>query len=150
MTEQLPVGPGTTVTLHFSLRLEDGEEIDSNFDKDPATFTVGDGNLLPGFEKVLFGLMPGDKQEFTIPPEDGFGQHNPSNMQEMPRDQFGPDIELEEGLMLSFADAQKAELPGVVREFDDQRVLIDFNHPLAGRDILFKVAVLNVEPAQVH
>ena len=68
----------------------------------------------------------------------------------MPRDQFGPDIELEEGLMLSFADAQKAELPGVVREFDDQRVLIDFNHPLAGRDILFKVAVLNVEPAQVH
>ncbi len=150
MTEQLPIGPGTTVTLHFSLRLKDGHEIDSNFGKDPATFTVGDGNLLPGFEKALFGLKPGDKQALTISPEDGFGQHNPSNMQEMPRDQFGPDIELEEGLMLSFADAQKAELPGVVREFDDKRVVIDFNHPLAGRDILFDVAILNVEPAQVH
>lgn len=150
MTEQLPVGPGTTVTLHFSLRLEDGHEIDSNFEKDPATFTVGDGNLLPGFEKALFGLKPGDKQQFTVSPEDGFGQHNPSNMQEMPREHFGPDIELEEGLMLSFADAQKAELPGVVREFDDKRVVIDFNHPLAGREILFDVAILNVEPAQVH
>ncbi len=150
MTEQLPVGPGTTVTLHFALRLEDGHEIDSNFEKDPATFTVGDGNLLPGFEKALFGLKPGDKQQFIVSPEDGFGQHNPSNMQEMPREHFGPDIELEEGLMLSFADAQKAELPGVVREFDDKRVVIDFNHPLAGREILFDVAILNVEPAQVH
>ncbi|WP_347331147.1 FKBP-type peptidyl-prolyl cis-trans isomerase [Marinimicrobium locisalis] len=150
MTEQLPIGPGTTVTLHFALRLEDGEEIDSTYGKDPAVFTVGDGNLLPGFEQALFGLKPGDEQVLTIAPEDGFGQHNPSNIQEIPRDQFGDDIELEEGLMLSFADAKKAELPGVVSEFDDEKVVIDFNHPLAGRDILFDVAILNVEPAQVH
>lgn len=150
MTEQLPIGPGTTVTLHFALRLEDGEEIDSTYGKDPAVFTVGDGNLLPGFEQALFGLKPGDEQVLTISPEDGFGQHNPSNIQEIPRDQFGDDIELEEGLMLSFADAKKAELPGVVSEFDDEKVVIDFNHPLAGRDILFDVAILNVEPAQVH
>lgn len=150
MTEQLPVGPGTTVTLHFAVRLKDGEEIDSTFGKEPAVFTVGDGNLLPGFEKALFGLKAGDEEVLTIAPEDGFGQHNPSNLQEIPRAQFGDDIELEKGLMLSFADAQKAELPGVVSEFDDEKVVIDFNHPLAGRDILFDVAILNVEPAQVH
>lgn len=150
MTDQLPIGPGTTVTLHFALSLEGGEKIDSTFERAPATFTVGDGNLLPGFEKALFGLKTGARETLVITPEDGFGQHNPSNLQEIPRSQFDDDLELEEGLMLSFADAQKAELPGVVREFDDQRVVVDFNHPLAGRDILFEVDILNVEPAQVH
>ena len=150
MTELLAVGPGTTVTLHFALRLPEGEPIDSNFEREPAVFTVGDGNLLPGFEKALFGLKAGDREILTLGPEDGFGQYNPSNQQELPRTQFDPGLELEEGLMLSFADAQKAELPGVVREFDDQRVLVDFNHPLAGREILFDVAILKVEPAQVH
>lgn len=150
MTEPLAIGPGTTVTLHFSLRLPEGELIDSNFEQDPAVFTLGDGNLLPGFEKALFGLKAGSRATLTVGPEEGFGQYNPSNRQEIPRSQFDPDLELEEGLMLSFADAQKAELPGVVREFDDERVLVDFNHPLAGRDILFEVAILKVEPAQVH
>jgi FKBP-type peptidyl-prolyl cis-trans isomerase SlpA len=146
----LTIGPGTAVTLHFALRLPEGDEVDSNFEQDPATFTVGDGSLLPGFEKALFGLREGDRETLLIKPEDGFGQHNPSNIQEIPRQQFNPDIELSEGLVLSFADAQKAELPGVVRQFDDEVVVVDFNHPLAGRDILFDVAIIRIEPAQVH
>jgi FKBP-type peptidyl-prolyl cis-trans isomerase SlpA len=147
---ELMVGPGTSVTLHFALRLPSGEEIDSNFESEPATFTVGDEQMLPGFEKVLFGLKAGDTGAFHISPEDGFGQRNPSNVQEMPRDQFGEDLELQEGLVLSFADAQKTELPGVVREFDDERVVVDFNHPLAGREIVFEVAILRVEYAKLH
>ncbi|MGB3609489.1 MAG: peptidylprolyl isomerase [Cellvibrio sp.] len=147
---ELTVGPGTRVTLHFSLTLTTGDVIDSNFEREPATFTVGDGSLLVGFEKALFGMQEGDRETFLIKPEDGFGQRNPNNIQEIPRDQFSEDIELSEGLMLSFADAQKTELPGVVQRFDDQRVIVDFNHPLAGRDILFDVAILRIEPAQVH
>ncbi len=146
----LTLGPGTRVTLHFSLRLPDGEVIDSNFEREPATFTVGDGNLLQGFEKAIFGLQEGDRKTLTIKPEDGFGQRNPNNVQEIARNQFGADIQLEEGLMLSFADAQKTELPGVVKRFNDDVVTVDFNHPLAGRDIYFEVAILKVEPAQVH
>ena len=146
----LILGPGTTVTLHFALRLPGGEVIDSNFERDPATFTVGDGNLLLGFEKAIYGLQEGDKKTLVIKPEDSFGQRNPNNVQEIPRAQFGADIELSEGLMLSFADAQKTELPGVVRRFDDEVVVVDFNHPLAGREILFEVAILQIEPAQVH
>lgn len=146
----LTLGPGTKVTLHFALKLENGDVIDSNFEKDPATFTVGDGNLLAGFEKALFGLQEGARQTFIIKPEDGFGQPNPNNIQEIPRAQFGADIELTEGLMLSFADAQKAELAGVVRGFTEDVVFIDFNHPLAGREIIFDVAILRIEPAQVH
>jgi FKBP-type peptidyl-prolyl cis-trans isomerase SlpA len=146
----LTCGPGTRVTLHFALRLQDGKVIDSNFEREPATFTVGDGNLLQGFERAMIGLQEGDRKILTIKPEDGFGQRNPNNVQEIARNQFGSDIELSEGLMLSFADAQKTELPGVVKRFNDDVVVVDFNHPLAGRDILFEVAILNIEPAQVH
>ena len=146
----LTIGPGTKVTLHFALRLQDGEVIDSNFERDPATFVVGDGNLLPGFEKAMFGLAEGDKETFTITPEQGFGQRNPNNLQEFPRSEFAPDMELKEGLVLSFTDAQKTELPGVVSHFDENLVIVDFNHPLAGRDIVFDVAILKIEPVQVH
>jgi FKBP-type peptidyl-prolyl cis-trans isomerase SlpA len=148
--KDLIVGEGTRVTLHFALRLPDGELIDSNFERDPATFTVGDGNLLQGFEKAIFGLQEGDRKTVVIKPEHGFGQRNPNNVQEIPRGQFDAGLALEEGLVLSFADAQKTELPGVVKRFNDDVVTVDFNHPLAGRDIVFEVAILKIEPAQVH
>lgn len=146
----LTLGPGTKVTLHFALRLDNGQVIDSNFESDPATFTVGDGNLLVGFEKAMFGLTEGAHETLVIAPEDGFGQRNPNNLQEIPRAQFPSDVELSEGLMLSFADAQKTELPGVVSEITDDVVIVDFNHPLAGREILFEVEILKIEPVQVH
>lgn len=146
----LTIGFGTEVTLHFALSLEDGSTIDSNFGGEPVTFVVGDGNLLPGFEEALFGLQAGDEKSFVIPPEKGFGAHNPSNVQEFPRDEFPEDVELAEGLVLSFADAQQNELPGMVQEFDDNTVTVDFNHPLAGRDIEFNVRIIDVNPAVTH
>lgn len=147
---QLTIGEGTQVTLHFSLKLDEGQVVDSTFEGNPATFAVGDGNLLDGFEQVLFGLSAGSKESFVINPEQGFGQPNPNNFQDFSRDQFDPGLELEKGLMLSFADAKNAELPGVVVEFDEESVTIDFNHPLAGKDILFEVEILSVEPLVTH
>lgn len=143
----LVIGPDTRVTLHFSLKLDNGDVVDSNFDAEPASFVVGDGSLLPGFEKAIHGMKPGDKGAFVIKPEDGFGANNPNNRQSIPRDQFPSDVDLVKGLMLSFADAQKAELPGVVYDFDEQNVVVDFNHPLAGRDIVFDVEIINVQAA---
>ena len=139
------IGKGSTVTLHFAIKLEDGQLVDSNFEGSPATFTVGDGNLLEGFEKALFGLFEGSEQTIRILPENGFGAHNPSNIQTIPRKSFdGMEQELEEGLMISFADPQGGELPGVVASFDDDRVKVDFNHPLAGKTLQFEVKILNV------
>jgi len=149
-SQEIIVSEGTKVTLHFSITLASGELIDSTFEQEPATFTVGDGNLLEGFEEVVMGLSAGSKEVFTISPEKGFGQHNPSNLQTIKRDQFGDDITLEKGLVLSFADAQKAELPGVVAEFSDEEVVVDFNHPLAGKEVLFEVDIINVEPVVQH
>ena len=144
MSEQR-IGPDMQVTLHFSLSLENGERVDSTFDKKPATFKVGDGNLLPGFEQQLFGLKAGDKRTFQIAPEQGFGQHNPQNVQTMPRNQF-EGMELSEGLLVIFNDAAKTELPGIVKAFDDRQVTVDFNHPLAGKALTFDVEIFDVKP----
>lgn len=140
------IGPDKEVTLHFALKLENGDVVDSTFDKQPATFTFGDGNLLPGFELALQGLKAGDKRSLRIEPEHGFGQPNPQNVQVMPRSQF-EGMELSEGLMVIFQDAAKGELPGVVSHFDNQQVTVDFNHPLAGKVLTFEVEILDVKAA---
>ena len=143
MTEQR-IGQNTEVTLHFALRLENGDTVDSTFDKSPATFKVGDGSLLPGFETALFGFKAGDKRTLEILPENAFGQPNPQNVQVIPRSQF-KDMELSEGLLVIFNDAANTELPGVVKVFDDEQVTIDFNHPLAGKTLTFEVEIKDVK-----
>lgn len=142
MTEQR-IGPDKEVTLHFALKLANGDVVDSTFDKQPATFKVGDGNLLPGFEAALYGFKAGDKRSLQIEPENAFGQPNPQNVQVMPRSQFA-DMELSEGLLIIFNDAANTELPGVVKAFDEQQVTIDFNHPLAGKTLSFDVEIVEV------
>lgn len=146
----VPVSEGTRVYLNFSISLDDGSEVDTNFGGDPVDFVIGDGSLLPGFERLLFGMEPGDRQMFTVSPENAFGQPNDNNMQFLPRDQFDDDIELEIGLVFSFADASGGELPGMICAFDEEEVTVDFNHPLSGRTILFDVMVHRVEPAELH
>ena len=145
---KLEVELGTKVTLHFALVLEDGDVIDSNFETAPATFTVGDGNLLPGFESTLIGLENGDEREFTIPPEEAFGQHNPQNVQRVDRSNFDQQ-ELEVGAMFSFQNGD-GELPGVIIEFEDEEILVDFNHPLAGQNIIFQVKIMDITPQSLH
>ncbi|MDG9781775.1 FKBP-type peptidyl-prolyl cis-trans isomerase [Metapseudomonas otitidis] len=145
LATELRIGPDREVTLNFAIKLENGDVVDSTFGKQPATFKVGDGNLLPGFENALFGLKAGDRRELPISPEQGFGQPNEQNVQVMPRSQF-QDMELSEGLLIIFNDAANAELPGVVKAFDADRVTIDFNHPLAGKTLRFEVEILAVRP----
>lgn len=147
--DELSIGPGTRVSLNFALALEDGSEIDNNFGSDPVSFVFGDGNVLAGFEQKLVGLVAGDTKEIVVNPEDGFGQPNPNNIQEVKRSSFGPE-ELSLGLVCSFADVEGGELPGVIVGLDEQTVTVDFNHPLAGRTVIFKVAIHSVVVEEVH
>ena len=133
------------VTLYFSLSLEDGAVIDSNFEQRPATLNIGDGNLPPGFEEHLLGLQVGQKASFTVLPEKAFGQHNPSNIQLIKRDTFAEDMALSEGLVVSFADAARGELPGVIQAIGEDEVRVNFNHPLAGKKLIFKVEIVAVD-----
>jgi len=138
------IAQGSKVGLNFALHHENGEVIDSTFGKSSVEFTVGDGNLLAGFEACLIGLSAGDHQTFVVQPENAFGQRNPENLQTLKRHQFGPDMVLEPGLIVSFSDAANTELPGVVQSIDGDQVIMDFNHPLSGVDIKFEVEILTV------
>jgi len=146
----VPVSEGTRVFLNFSVSLEDGSEVDTNFGGDSVNFVIGDGSLLPGFERLLFGMSPGERQMFVVSAENAFGQPNDDNVQYLPRTQFDEDGDLEIGLVFSFADAKGSEVPGMIIAFDDDEVTVDFNHPLSGRTILFDVLIHRVEPAELH
>lgn len=144
--KNLKISAGTQVKLHFALLLEDGATVDSTFDKQPATLHIGDGNLPENFEKLIHGLEAGDEQTFTLPPEQAFGQHNPSNIQRLPSNSFDNLDSLQQGMIIGFTDKAGNELPGLITAMDTQRVTVDFNHPLAGRTLTFKVQILDVNP----
>mgnify|MGYP001190132425 FL=1 len=143
------IDEGMEVTLHFTLKLEDGTVVDSTRDKAAATFQMGDGNLPPGFEHPMKGMAAGESASFEITPEHAFGQHNPQNIQRLKRDDFG-DEELEVGTVMSFSDPSGGELPGVISAIDGDMIDVDFNHPLAGRTLTFEVEVIHVKPATTH
>jgi FKBP-type peptidyl-prolyl cis-trans isomerase SlpA len=144
MAKQIPIGPGTRVSLKFSLLLEGGEIVDTTGSK-PADFTVGDGSLLPGFELAMFGLQAGSVERLQIPASQAFGEYQEANVQRLRRGQFPVNMELAEGLMMSFADKNEAELPGVIKKIQGESIEVDFNHPLAGKGLIFEVDIKSVE-----
>lgn len=150
--QAIPVGPGARVTLYFSLSLTDGTVIDSNYEAKPATFTVGDGNLLPGFEAALVDAVADQTIEVVLPAEQAFGDINPANVQTFPRQRFAGLLAnttdpVEPGTVVSFTDSGGNEIPGVLKQVGELTVVIDFNHPLAGRDIVFKATIISVVAA---
>ena len=136
------ISPESKIELFFEIRLLDGSIVDSNFATKAAIFSIGDGNMLAGFEAVLIGLKAGDEEVFELAPEQAFGMSNPSNFQTLSRNKFA-DMEIEEGLVISFKDPS-GELPGIVASFDEKEVVVDFNHPLAGKQLKFIVKIVNV------
>jgi len=151
----LSIEQGSLVELHFSLALESGEVIDSNFSGKPARFRIGDGNVLPGFEETLLGLAAGIEIEKLIPAERAFGPVNPNNRQSFPIARFQHLFEddlipTEIGSVVSFRDPGGGELPGVVASIDEHQVVVDFNHPLAGKNIVFRAQILSVVAADTE
>jgi len=132
------------VTLHFTLRLLDGQVVDGTPEQSPATLTIGDGNLPVGFERHLLGLEAGDRRTVRVGPEDAFGQLNPANLQTYKKDQFAEAGELTSGMVIAFKDAAGSELPGVIADIQDESIVVDFNHPLAGKDLDFEVEIVEV------
>ena len=144
--EEVRVEAGSQVELHFSVALENGVEIDNTRQHEtPVKLTIGDGNLLPGFEKALYGLRAGDRRTVHLPPEDAFGPWNPENVQTFDTVKFEqlPTI----GHLIEFEDKAKSSLFGVVKAVNDDTTEIDFNHPLAGKNISFEVEIFKVTPS---
>lgn len=144
--EDTRIAQGSQVSLHFSVSLENGMEIDNTRSRtEPVSLTIGDGNLLEGFEKALLGLRAGDRRTVHLPPEDAFGPWNPDNIQTFDTVKFGARPELNQ--VIEFEDKAKTTLAGVVKSVTDDVTEVDFNHPLAGRNVVFEVEIARVTPA---
>ena len=144
-TSNSQVENDSTVTLHFSLALADGTPVDGTTDGEPMTFTMGDGSMIAAFEQVIAGLGIGDKQQVSMDPRDTFGFPEEENKHWMDKSEFELDVELEEGLMIEFTTPAGDEVPGILIEVSPDKVLVDFNHPLAGHEVVFSVDIVDIK-----
>lgn len=144
--EDTRVEAGSKVDLHFSVAIENGMEIDNTRSREePVSLVIGDGSLLPDFEKALFGLRAGDRRTVSLPPEDAFGPWNEENIQKFDTVKFEQRPVV--GHMIEFEDKAKQSLYGVVKTVGDDITEVDFNHPLAGKNITFEVEIFKVTPS---
>ena len=144
--DQQKIGPRSRVTFHFSLATTDGTEIASTFGDSPTTVTLGDGSLNEGLEHALYGLTSGEEQTLTLTPGQAFGPRDEGKTRRLPRSDFPAEMELAEGLVIAFETLGGEEVAGIVLALDEEEVEIDFNHPLAGQEVVFHVRILDVEP----
>lgn len=136
------------VSLDYTLRLDDGEVIDSSQGVGPLSFLQGRGQIIEGLERELYGMSPGDEKQVSVSPEDGYGQYQESRIQSVPRDTFPEDMELEEGMSVRLRDSQSGQqFDAYVDEIRSDEVVLDFNHPLAGETLHFEVKVAGLREA---
>ena len=139
------IASGSSVLIDYTLALEDGTVIESTQGTDPLRFKMGDGSLIEGLEAALVGLSAGDRQCVQLDPREAFGFADETNVHLMTRDKFPAEMELEPGLIIGFTTTSGEEVPGKILELPDENlVVVDFNHPLAGHSITFDVEVLAV------
>ena len=144
------ISNGSQVTLHFSLSLVNDQVIDSNFNREPVCFKIGDRSMLPEFESLLLGEHEGAMIESTLPAQKAFGDKNPENIQRFAAEKFTHLLEdevlpTETGSVVVFKDPAGFDLPGVVSQISKEFVLVDFNHPLSGKDIVFKAHIVKID-----
>tara|TARA_R110000824_G_scaffold390760_24_gene588129 strand:- start:8447 stop:8872 length:426 start_codon:yes stop_codon:yes gene_type:complete len=135
---------GDTVQVHYTGTLGDGTVFDSSEGRTPIGFTVGSGQVIPGFDSAVTGMNVGEKKTFTIPCADAYGEHDPRMIQDVPRSEMPADMELEIGMRLSASGPDGRELALVVTELNDETVRLDANHPLAGQDLTFAIELVQV------
>ncbi|MDH5353045.1 MAG: FKBP-type peptidyl-prolyl cis-trans isomerase [Gammaproteobacteria bacterium] len=138
------INRGSLVTLQYSLGLTDDSVLEDNFDEEPMTVQLGSGEMAEGLELALLGLRDGDEQTIDIGPDMAFGPIDDTLLRAMPRADFDPALELQEGLIIEFSTAEGESLPGTILAFDENEVRIDLNHPLAGQTVRFRVKILEV------
>jgi peptidylprolyl isomerase len=135
---------GDTVKVHYTGTLADGTEFDSSRGRDPLEFTLGQGALIPGFENAVVGMSPGDTKTVEIAANDAYGDRHEQLTKDVPRTAIPDDIELQEGMVLRARGPEGQDLALTVVSFDDQSVMIDGNHPLAGNDLTFTVQLVEI------
>lgn len=143
---KLTVADGMVVSLDYTLRLDDGEVIDSSDGHETLQFLQGQGQIIPGLEQALYGMTVGEEKDVEVAPADAYGETDPDAYQMVPNDTFPADIELSEGMGLRMRDEEGDPVEAYVADIRPEGVLLDFNHPLAGKTLFFQVKIAGLRP----
>ncbi|MCF8177006.1 MAG: FKBP-type peptidyl-prolyl cis-trans isomerase [Sulfuritalea sp.] len=135
---------GNLITLHYRVATGDDTELISTFESSPATLQLGSGELAAPLEHCLIGINVGERHVFLLEAEQAFGSHNPQLTQRMARSALPPDTSPELHGLIEFVAPGGEKFTGIVRELDDEAVLVDFNHPLAGKPVRFEVEIIGI------
>lgn len=130
---------GDTVRVHYKGTLDDGTEFDSSTGREPLQFEVGGGQVIPGFESAVEGMKPGDEKNIHIPAEHAYGPRNEEMVLRVERDQMPPHIDPQEGDQLQLQTPDGQAVPVRVAAVEDEEVVLDANHPLAGENLNFEI-----------
>jgi len=135
---------GDSVKIHYTGTLENGEEFDSSKDREPLAFVLGEGNVIPGFENGVMGMEEGDSKNITIPPEEAYGIKNNELIVEVDRSEFPENITPSVGLQLQMMQQNGNPINVMVTALDDNKVMLDANHPLAGQTLIFDIKLVEI------
>jgi peptidylprolyl isomerase len=135
---------GDTVHVHYTGRLADGTTFDSSQDRDPLEITLGQGAVIPGFEKALQGMAVGDQKTAAIPVEEAYGPRRDELVMDVPRTQLPEGLDPKPGEQLSMQTPDGQAVPVVVAAATDEIIKIDANHPLAGKDLTFDLLLVKI------
>tara|TARA_Y100000768_G_scaffold85746_1_gene61389 strand:- start:547 stop:1035 length:489 start_codon:yes stop_codon:yes gene_type:complete len=136
----------TVASVHYTGTFPDGEVFDSSEGRDPLTYLVGHGQMIPGFEQEMLGAGIGEMRDFTLTPERAYGERDEGAVQQIPREQFPEEMEIEEGMVLG-AQSHQGPIQFTIVSIEGDSVTVDFNHQMAGKTLRFSVKVVSVRKA---
>ncbi|NLV32527.1 MAG: peptidylprolyl isomerase [Acidobacteria bacterium] len=140
----MPIENGKKVSFHYTLTVEE-EVLQSSEGAEPLSYTHGSGQIIPGLAAGMEGMNEGEKKTILVSSENAYGPVNPEAFNEVPKSALPGDLEIEEGMMLQARSPEGQSMPVRVAEIREDTVLMDMNHPLAGKDLKFDVKIVSVE-----
>jgi peptidylprolyl isomerase len=135
---------GDTVKIHYTGKLDDGTVFDSSEGREPLSFTIGNGQVIPGFEEAVVGMALEEKKNVTIPPEKAYGPRNEEMVINVPRKRVPPDINPETGQRLQMQGPNEQMIIVEITEVTDESITLDANPPLAGKDLIFDIELVEI------
>jgi peptidylprolyl isomerase len=135
---------GDLVKVHYTGTLDDGSTFDSSADRDPLQFVIGEGMLIPAFEQAIVGMLPGDSRSVHIPADDAYGPYMDELILEVDKNQIPESLNPEEGMQLQITQDDGSSTVVKVVKLTDEKVYLDANHPLAGKDLNFNIELVDI------
>ena len=140
----MAVQSGDTIKIHYHGRLTDGTTFDSSEGRSPLEFTVGSGSVIKGFDDGVKGMSVGDKKTIEIPFAEAYGSEDPSMIVEFPVDRLPEDLKPEIGMQLNMNNNSGQQFPVVITEITEENIILNANHPLAGKDLIFDLELVEI------